>query len=46
MFWPNVGRQYLELFDQLAATSEQRFLAAFAQRQGYGRPVPPLPSHA
>jgi polysaccharide biosynthesis protein PslF len=49
MFWPNVGRQYLDLFDQLVAASEQRleqrFLAAFAQRQGYGRPVPPLPSH-
>ena len=49
MFWPNVGRQYLDLFDQLAAASEQRleqrFLAAFAQRKGDGPPAVPLPSH-
>jgi glycosyltransferase involved in cell wall biosynthesis len=35
MFWPNVGRQYLELFDQVAAASEKRlerrYLAAFAR---------------
>jgi polysaccharide biosynthesis protein PslF len=34
MFWPNVGRQYLEFFDHVAAASEgrleRRYLAAFA----------------
>src|SRR4029077_1199982 len=34
MFWPYVGRQYLDLFDQVARTQEQRLaaltLAAFA----------------
>jgi hypothetical protein len=24
MFWPNVGRQYLKLFDQVAMASEKR----------------------
>jgi glycosyltransferase involved in cell wall biosynthesis len=40
MFWPNVGRQYLDVFDQVAAASEQRlerrFLGAFVTRKGYG----------
>jgi glycosyltransferase involved in cell wall biosynthesis len=47
MFWPNVARQYLEVFDQVAAASEKRlerrFLGAFAPREGYGRPANPLP---
>ncbi|HEV3436476.1 MAG TPA: glycosyltransferase family 4 protein [Gemmata sp.] len=47
MFWPNVARQYLELFDQVAAASEQRlerrFLGAFVPRRGYGRTIEPLP---
>jgi polysaccharide biosynthesis protein PslF len=47
MFWPNVGRQYLEAFDQVAAASEgrleSRFLGAFLPRKGRGRPADPLP---
>jgi polysaccharide biosynthesis protein PslF len=46
MFWPNVGRQYLEVFDQVAAASEKRlerrFLGAFLPRRGYGLPTDPL----
>jgi polysaccharide biosynthesis protein PslF len=34
MFWPNVGKQYLDFFEQVAAAGEQRlerrYLAAFA----------------
>jgi polysaccharide biosynthesis protein PslF len=34
MFWPNVGQQYLQFFDQIAASSEKRlehrFLEAFS----------------
>ena len=49
MFWPNVARQYLEVFDQVAAASEQRlehrFLSAFVPRRGYGRATDPLPGH-
>jgi len=41
MFWPNVGRQYLDTFDQVAAVSEKRlerrYLAAFAKPNGKSR---------
>jgi len=30
MFWPNVGRQYLKLFDQVAVASEKRAKAHYA----------------
>jgi hypothetical protein len=29
MFWPNVGRQYLKLFDQVVATREKRLRALY-----------------
>jgi len=49
MFWPIVARQYLEVFDQVAAASEQRlerrFLDAFVPRRGYGRITNPIPGH-
>jgi glycosyltransferase involved in cell wall biosynthesis len=49
MFWPIVARQYLEVFDQVAAASERRlerrFLDAFVPRRGYGRITNPLPGH-
>jgi hypothetical protein len=42
MFWPNVGRSYLELFGQVVSASkahrEQRFRRTFAPRGGRGRP--------
>lgn len=38
MSWPNVGRQYLEFFDQIVSTGEKqlgsRYLAAFARPNG------------
>lgn len=41
MFWPVVGRQYLDLFDQVAAASEKRlerrYLAAFAKPKATGK---------
>jgi glycosyltransferase involved in cell wall biosynthesis len=47
MFWPNVARQYLKVFDQVAAASEQRleqrYLGAFLPREGYGRTIAPRP---
>jgi glycosyltransferase involved in cell wall biosynthesis len=43
MFWPNVGRQYLELFDQVARASEKRleslYLAAFPTPSGKRRAI-------
>ncbi|MFL5341395.1 MAG: glycosyltransferase family 4 protein [Gemmataceae bacterium] len=43
MFWPNVGRQYLECFDQVAAASEKRlerrYLAAFSRPKGRGQSI-------
>jgi hypothetical protein len=49
MFWPNVAREYLEVFDQVAAVREQRlerrFLGAFVPRHGYGQTTDPLPGH-
>jgi polysaccharide biosynthesis protein PslF len=43
MFWSNVGRQYLALFDQVAATRakrlESRYLAAFAKRKEIDPPI-------
>ncbi len=43
MFWPNVGRKYLEFFDQIAAASEKRlerrYLGAFATKTPKGHPV-------
>lgn len=42
MFWSNVGRQYLDLFDQVAAASEKRlerrYLASFAKPTGRSKP--------
>ena len=41
MSWPNVGRRYLEYFDQVASTAEKRlerrYLAAFATPGANGR---------
>jgi polysaccharide biosynthesis protein PslF len=43
MFWPNVGRQYLELFDQVAGASEKRlkslYHAAFTTPSGKRRTI-------
>lgn len=43
MIWPNVGRQYLEFFDQVAAASERRlerrYLGAFANSGGQRQPA-------
>jgi len=43
MFWPNVGRQYLAFFDQVAAAKEKRlesrYLAAFAKRKVMAPPI-------
>jgi glycosyltransferase involved in cell wall biosynthesis len=43
MFWPNVGRQYLELFDQVAGAREKRleslYLAAFPTPSGKRRTI-------
>jgi glycosyltransferase involved in cell wall biosynthesis len=44
MFWPNVGRQYLEFFDQVASAGERRlgrrYPKALAPPSGMGQPVP------
>jgi glycosyltransferase involved in cell wall biosynthesis len=46
MFWPYVGRQYLDLFDQVARAQEQRLaaltLAAFATSSGKRHAVQPI----
>lgn len=43
MFWPNVGRQYLEIFDHVTAASEKRlesrYLANFARPSGRGHSI-------
>jgi glycosyltransferase involved in cell wall biosynthesis len=43
MFWPSVGRKYLEFFDQVAAASEKRlerrYLGAFATKTPRAQPV-------
>ena len=41
MFWPNVGRQYLELFNQVAAGSEQRWEPRYVTAW----PTPSGPGH-
>jgi polysaccharide biosynthesis protein PslF len=42
MSWPNVGRQYLDYFDQIASVSEKRlerrYLQAFATPRAKGQP--------
>jgi polysaccharide biosynthesis protein PslF len=44
MSWPNVGRQYLDLFDKVASASRKRFarrpLATFAAPSPNGKPTP------
>ncbi len=46
MFWPNVGRQYLELFDQVATASRRRVeslcRASFPSPRGQRHPIEPL----
>ncbi len=46
MFWPNVGRQYLELFAQIAGASEKRLeslsLAAFPAPSGNRHTIEPM----
>ena len=43
MFWPNVGRQYLELFNQVAARSGKRlgprYVAAWPAPSGQGHTI-------
>jgi glycosyltransferase involved in cell wall biosynthesis len=46
MFWPNVGRQYLKLFEQVAAASERRlnslYMATLPRRSGKRQTIEPL----
>lgn len=46
MFWPNVGRQYLKLFDQAAAASEKKlkslFVANVPRASGMRQTIEPL----
>ena len=43
MFWPNVGRQYLELFNQIVSANQEELdgldRKTFATVNGNGRPV-------